>query len=208
MQSHKLTIRIDGKLARDGKLDSADIPDVTMGVKRLLATQAHYYTEGTVPRNTETNTKYFRMTGGAPGRPVPWTFDSYIYIEGSEVFDVGKYTFKDHFQLAVKAWRDGAWFEVPEFVMLQPTLSIASKQNSAIFSNAAPLRAELLRLSERTSQAFDLVTRPLGGSASSLQMLLDDAIILAPDRRSRDWEISEYVRRLKSYERRQPDVTI
>ena len=189
-----------GKLADLGKLDSGDIPDVTMGVKRLLATQSHFYTEGTTPRNSETNTRFFRMTGGAPGRAPNWFFESAITLEGSEAFDVRKYTFADHFRAAITAFRDGTPLEVPPgFVVLQPVLTIPSKQNSSICEGDTALKSELKRLSERTSQAMDFITRPLDGSASSIEMFFDDALIHNFDRRSRDWEISAYVRRIRAH---------
>ena len=170
-----------------------------MGAKRLVATQAHYYAEGAVPRNTETNSYYFRIGGGSPGG-IPWRYELSLEILGSEVHDASKYPFKDHFLGAIRAWRDGTWFETPEFIRVQPVLGIPSKQNSTICDGEAPLRAQLLRLSERTSQAMDMITHPLGQSASELRIVFDNAIIFTSDRRSRDWEITEHLRRLRAFE--------
>jgi hypothetical protein len=199
MQTHKLTLACDGRQAALGWLDAADIPDVTMGAKRLLATSAHFYTEGRVPRNTETKTDYFRMDGGSPGGE-PWAYDVLIKVLGSEVYDVAKYTFRDHLLSMLVAWKNGTSFHPPEFLRLQPLLHVSGNLNSAICESEPPLNAQLLRLSQRTSQAMDLVTRPLAKSASELRLMLDDAGLISFERRSREWEIAEYSRRLKAQE--------
>lgn len=201
MQIHRLRLEFYGRRAPTGFLDAADPPDITMGAKRLAAAYGHYYTEGRVPRNTETNSDYFRIGGGSPGRD-GWKYELLIEIRGSAVYDVSKYTFKDHFLEAIKAWRDRGWFEAPEFTRLQPVLSIPSKQNSTICDGEAPFRAQLLELSERVSQAMSMITRPLGQSASELRMIFDEGVIWTTDRRSNEWDISEYVRRLRAYESR------
>jgi hypothetical protein len=194
MREHTLILTCEGRTAGHGRLDAADIPDLTEGAKWLLTTSAHFYTVGRVPRNTVTKTRHFCVEGGSPGGR-PWSYTAWIRIFGSDVYDVNKYTFRDHLLSTLAAWQKGGTFQPPEFLEIQPLLHASGRLNSPICDNEPLRELELLRLSERTSRAMDFITRPVGTSAAVLQLAFDGVVVMSFDRRSREWELAEYSRR-------------
>ena len=194
MQIHKLTIVFDGARAALGRLDAADVPEITLGARRLLTASALFYTEGLVPRDTDTSSAYFDIEGGSPGGE-PWMYDTWIRIVGSEVYDTTTYTFTDHFVALLQAWERGSSFRPPEFARSQGPG--AGRLYSSIWDSEPPLRTQSLRLSERLAQAMEMITRPSSRSASSLRLVLDATPVLTVGRRSLEAELDAYSRKMK-----------
>ena len=181
MQIHNVAIVCEGARAALGRLDGADVPEVTLGVQRLLTASALFYTEARVPREAEPTAPCFGIEGGSPGGE-PWTYEAWIRVRGSEVYDATSYTFKDHLVAVLQAWERGTPFCPPEFVRTH-SRSRATLYSS-IWDAEPPLRTEFVRLSERVAQAMELITRPCTRSACSLRLVLDGTTVLSVPRRS------------------------
>lgn len=195
MQLHKLTIVCGGSRSPSGWPDPADISELAAGAELLLAANAYFYTEGRVPRDGHPISSYFNIGGGSSGNE-PRAYEAWVRVLASEVYDPGTYTFRDQLLGSITAWERGDLLHhPPEFARAYAALP--GSLYSAIWEREAPIRTHVLRLSQRTAHAMDMLVRRSAGGPS-LRLILDGAAILHLGRSSLEQELTEYSRKLRA----------
>jgi hypothetical protein len=196
MQLHKLTIVCDGSRSPSGRPEPVDIAELAAGAELLLAANAYFYTEGCVPRDRHPGTGYFSVGGGSSG-DVPRAYEAWVRVLASEVYDPATYSFRDQLLGSITAWERGdLLYHPPEFARAHAALP--GSLYSAIWEREAPIRTQVLRLSQRTAHAMDMLTRSAAGGRRSLRLILDGAAILHLGRSSLEQELTEYSRKLRA----------
>jgi hypothetical protein len=196
MQLHKLTIVCNGSRSPSGRPDPPDISELTAGAELLLAANAYFYTEGRVPRDGHPGTGYFSIGGGS-SRDEPRAYEAWVRVLASEVYDPATYTFRDQLLGSITAWERGDLLHhPPEFARAHADLP--GSLYSAIWEREAPIRTQVLRLSQRTAHAMDMLARHSARGGRSLRLILDGAAILHLGPSSLEQELTEYSRKVKA----------
>ena len=196
MQLHKLTIVCHGSWSPSGRPDPAHISELAAGAELLLAANAYFYTEGRVPRDCHPGTVYFSI-GSGPSRDEPHAYEAWIRVLASEVYDPATYTFRDQLLGSITAWERGDLLHhPPEFARAHADLP--GSLYSAIWGREAPIRTQVLRLSQRTAHAMDMLARRTPGGCRSVRLILDGAAILHLGGSSLEQELTEYSRKVKA----------
>jgi hypothetical protein len=197
MQNDFLVLKYDGLLAANHEMDASDIHHAYEGAKRLLSVHASTYVFGRVPRNKLSETNAFRITARAPRRGSV-LLELAIGIAGSMIYDVGKYTFRQHFVPAVKSWLDGREYPDDEFARIEPTLSSSYGNGEPLTDSEHAHRRLYQDVSTANAQAFGQITRPLGVHAEYCALSFDGVQFAELRRRMREWEITEAIKMLRS----------
>jgi len=205
--SHRVIFKFDGLTAEAGELDGSDAEHFTSGARRLLALQATFYTKGKVPALAVSKTDHYRITWATRYRGSvvdPW---SVAIIGGAVGTVLGHYSIKaldysfaEFFAESVGSCIFGRAWSAPPFERIEPTFSRAIRTNSDEFSDSEAKDNERELLRAYTRRSLISTARPVGRSASTLDIFVDERFVGRIDeatlrRLANEEAISDYVDR-------------
>lgn len=163
----KLVYEADGsKDYLDGGLITSNSKKAIDGAQELVCAHAHYYATGRVPDNVMPQTADFLFKNpNTTGGHVKFTLE----ILRPGIWNASEYGFSKFLSQSYQAWEMGRLFDEPLVPRRQLSLRDQVSRNSPELTHENQLE-QRSRLYRRVDRAISDLTKPIGISASSLQI--------------------------------------
>ena len=190
----------DGRLAEYGELDGSDYAQTADASRRLLATHAHCWATGRIPFAAVSNTQHYqiRHAGSWRGSHVDlWNVVLNVARDPATTAAIAAATFgetsypgttrqaisgaarflKDSLRYAM----DAASYTMPQFPRIEPVLEMQDGNHEPLLDVSAESDRLWAELRTRTRKGLHELARPVGRSADTLCVWIDDELVATFD---------------------------